>query len=123
GTRQCEWPRQRFFIASIRHEVTWIGRECNRYLRKFLKRRQSPRFGAIREVAVRKIEDGHHVLEGEAHGFNRHVEAIGRRCRSDDDRGAFAVSSPDSLKEISLLSLCRQAGRRAAALNVDYNER
>ena len=55
--------------------------------------------------------------------LDRGVEAVGRRARRDDRHRRLAVAAEHRLQQVGLLGLGRQAGRRAAALDVDDDQR
>ena len=57
------------------------------------------------------------------HRLERGVEAVGRRTRGDDRQRRLAVPAVHREHQVGLLGLGRQAGRRAAALHVDEQQR
>ena len=82
-----------------------------------------PRLRAVGEVSVGQNNHRHHVFHGDAAGFDGGPEAIARRRRSNHGNRRFGVASEQRLQQIGLLGLSRQAGGRAAALNVANHQR
>src|SRR5690242_19896171 len=93
--RKRKRTRERFWVASVRHERRGIVRKLDLNLRQRLDRRNRPRLRTAREITVRQIKDRRHVFERESHGF---------------DRLTLTVTAPDSLEQIRLFSVCRQTG-------------
>ena len=85
--------------------------------------RDQPRLGAGGEERVRQVDDRRHVLQGEAPGLDREVEALAGRGRRDDRQRRVAVPAEHHLEQVGLLVLRRHAGRRAGPLDVDDDER
>src|SRR5829696_902258 len=94
--------RQCFGVASVRHERRRIVGKVHFDLRQLVHPRDGPGFGTVCEIAVRQIKHWRHVLERESYRFDRHVETVGGRRWSDNDRRTLAVSSPNSLEQIGL---------------------
>ena len=82
-----------------------------------------PRLGAVREIAVGKNDHGHHVLDRDAAGFERDPEAVARRRGRENRNRRLGISAEQRLQQIRLLGFRREAGGRAAALNVADHER
>ncbi len=66
---------------------------------------------------------GRHVVRGQPDRLDRDVEAVARGRGGEHDQGRIGVAAEHGLEEVGLLGLGRQAGRRAAALRVDDDER
>ena len=78
----------------------------------------APRLRAVGQVAVREQEHRRAVGDGDPDRLERGVEAVRRRARRDDRDRRLAVAAEHRLQQVGLLGLGRQAGRRAAALDV-----
>ena len=78
-----------------------------------------PGLGAVGQVAVGEEKDRRHVVDGQADRLEGHRETVGRRARGEDGHGTFAVAAEHRLEQVGLFRLGRQAGARAAALDVD----
>ena len=63
------------------------------------------------------------MLQRYLRGSICHLEAIGRTGCSNNRHGAFAVTAKESLQEVGLFALRRQAGSRSATLHVEHHER
>ena len=82
-----------------------------------------PRLRAVGEVAVRQQHHRRAVGDRDPGGLDRGVEAVGRRLRGDDRHRRLAVAAEHRLQQVGLLGLGGQAGGRAAALDVDHQQR
>ena len=84
---------------------------------------QLPRLGAVGEVAVGQQDHRRAVLEGDPGRLDRGVEALRRAVAGDDRQRRLAVAAVQREVEVGRLGLGGQAGRRAAALDVDDQQR
>ena len=91
--------------------------------REIFHRGNFPRLGTVREVAVRKNNDGNHVFDGDAAGFEGDPEAIAGSGGSEHRNGSFGIAAEESLQQIGLFGFCGKAGGGAAALDVADNQR
>ncbi len=82
-----------------------------------------PRLGAVGEVAVGEEQHGRAVGDGDPGGLDRGGEAVAGRLRRHDRDRRLAVAAEHRLQQVGLLGLGGQAGGRAAALDVDDDER
>ena len=85
--------------------------------------RDAPGLGAVAQETLRQEDDRGHVLQGYLRGIEGRIEAVRGRMRGHDRDRAFAVATVEGLGEVGLLGLGREAGRRAAALDVDDDQR
>ena len=83
----------------------------------------APRLGAVGEHAVGEQHHRRAVGDGDPDGLEGRVEAVARRPGSDDRHRGLAVAPEHRLQQVGLLGLGGQAGRRAAALHVDHQQR
>ena len=84
---------------------------------------QAPRLGAVGQVAVGEHDHRRAVLHGDAGRLDRDGEAVARRLRGQDRQRRLAVAPVEGVQQVGLLGLGRQAGRGAAALDVDDDQR
>ena len=63
------------------------------------------------------------MLECDLRGVECGVEAVRRGMGGDHGDGAFSVPAVESLIEVGLFGLGRDAGRRACALHIHHHER
>ena len=110
-------------VAQERVEALGLGAEAGREGRRGVDVGDQPGLGGVGEEAVGQQHDGRHVVDGDAHRLARHGEAVGRRGGGEDHDRRVAVAAHHRLVEVGLLGLGRQAGRRAAALGVDDDQR
>ena len=131
--RAGDRPRagQRVGIAEVGPElglavgvgVVLLGGEGHRDVGQRVEVGQPPRLGAVGEVAVGQQDHRRAVLEGDADRLDRGDEAVRRAVRRDDRQRCLAVTAEQGDVEVGGLGLGRQAGRRAAALDVDDEQR
>ncbi len=119
-------PRERDGIALVGMEelaVVRLGGEVGRDRGQCRDVRDQPRLRAVRERGVREQVDRRAVLERDARGLDRGVEAL-RRARCGDDRHrALAVAAVEDHQQVGLLWLRRHPGRRPGPLDVEDEER
>ena len=84
---------------------------------------QPPRLGAVGEVAVGQQDHRRPVLDRDAGRLDGDEEAVARALRRDDRQRRLAVAAVDRHQQVGGLGLGRQAGGRAAALDVDDEQR
>ena len=82
-----------------------------------------PRLGAVGEVAVGEQHHRRAVGDRDPGRLDGGVEAVARRLRRHDRDRGLAVAAEHRLQQVGLLGLGRQSGRRAAALDVDDQQR
>jgi hypothetical protein len=84
---------------------------------------QPPRLGAVGQVAVGQQDHRCAVLERDAGRLDRGEEAVRRAVGGHDRQRRLAVAAVHRDVEVGRLGLGGQAGRRAAALDVDDEQR
>ena len=84
---------------------------------------QLPRLGAVGEIAVAQEHHRGAVLERDAHGLDRCIEAVSGRTRGDDRHRRLPVAAVHRHHQIGRLGFGGQTGGRAAALDVDHDQR
>ena len=115
---------ERDLVAQIRpeHVVAVLvdlvrGRgEGNGDVGQAVDRRQVPRLGTVREIAVGQQDHGRAVLQGDPDGLDGGVEALRRAVRSHDRQRCLAVASVERDVEVGGLGLgraVRSTGRHA----------
>ena len=112
GSRRYGWKIPPSAVAFETRDVREVGEVRDR-----------PRLGAGGEERVGEVDDRGHVLERDAGGLDREVEALAGRRRRDDRDGRVGVAPEHHLEQVGLLVLRRHPGRRAGALDVDDDER
>src|SRR6266498_1158753 len=105
GARNSVRTSQGFRVSGLRHEIRRVGGKSHIYFRQLLNLWNSPRLGAVSQVAIGEIEDWAHVFESQSHGFDCHVKTVGRRGRSQYDDRTLTISSPNRLEQIRLFRL------------------
>ena len=78
---------------------------------------------AVGHKGVGHQDDRRHVLQRHLRSGKGHLEAVGGTCCSHDGHGALAVTAKESLQEVGLFALRRQACCRTATLHVEHDER
>jgi len=100
------------------------GREVGRdVLAQALQVRLGKGFDAGGDGLVAQHEHRHVVLAGEVDGFNGGVEAVFDISRGQHHARGVPVAAKAGEVQIRLLDLRRQAGGRAAPLDVDHHQR
>ena len=127
--RAGDRPRagERLGIAEVRPELRCRRRRCGsaRWRTAPRCRAASSTSGsshgsdAVGEVAVGEQDHRRAVLQRDAHRLDRGVEAVRGLYGGDDRQRRLAVAAVHREQQVGLLGLGRQAGRRAAALDVD----
>src|ERR1700741_276518 len=98
-------PRQSLGIALVGMETIGVRGEMNGNPRNFLDLGDAPRLGAVSEVTVRENDDGHHVFQGDAAGFDRDPEAVRGSSGSEHGNGSFGVTAKERLEKIGFVGL------------------
>ena len=83
----------------------------------------APRLGAVGEHAVGEQHHRRAVGDRDPDRLEGRVEAVAGGARRDDRHRRLAVAAEHRLQQVGLLGLGRQPGRRAAALDVDDQQR
>ena len=113
-------------VALVRHVgavVVGRGLVLHVELGQLAGRRDLERLGAVAQVAVGEQQHRGHPLGGDLHRLDGGPEAVGRALRGDDRHGRLAVAAEERHQQVGLLGLGGHAGRRAAALHVDDDQR
>ena len=108
GRPGCGWARSRS-AGSIVGQVGDLG--------------DPPRLGAVGEVAVGEQHHRRAVGDRDPGGLEGGVEAVAGGARRHDRHRRLAVAPEHRLQQVGLLGLGRQPGGRAAALDVDDQQR
>ena len=99
------------------------GREAGVDRGQLVELGDPPRLGAVGQHAVGQQHHRRAVGDGDPGGLEGGVEAVARRLRRDDRHRRLAVAAEHRLEQVGLLGLGREPGRRAAALDVDHQQR
>ncbi len=110
-------------LVALVVDVVRLGGEGHGDVGQRVDRGEVPRLGAVRQVAVGEQDHRGSVLEGDADRLDGGVEALCRRVGGDDRKWGLAVTAVERDVEVGRLGLGRQAGRGAATLDVDQEER
>ena len=86
-------PRQCLRVALVGEEAMGVARKFHREIRNLAQLRNPPRLCAVCKVAVRKNDDGHHVLDRDPARFNRDPETICRSRRREYGNRRFGVTA------------------------------
>ena len=111
-------------LGAVRRRRGWARwRSPGRWSGRSSSVGQPPRLGAVGQVAVGQQDHRRAVLDGDADRLDGGVEAVRRGLGGDDRHRRLAVAAVHGVEQVGLLGLGGQAGRRAAALDVDDQQR
>ncbi len=86
-------PRQCLRVTLVGEEAIGIAGKFHREIRNLAQFRYSPGLCSICKVAVRKNDDGHHILDRDPARFDRDPETICRSRRREYGNRRFGVTA------------------------------